>query len=188
MNRAGCQFRDDMKMGLIQRIFGRTADPAAAMRPLYEQIVARARQPHWYEEGGVPDTIDGRFDMVAGVLSLVLLRLEPEQDARQESVWLTETFVADMDGQLREIGIGDVSVGKQMGKMMSALGGRLGAYRDGMRAADDEALSAAIRRNIFREEPAPGGGVAHIASEMRAYARDLARSATPALLVGKADW
>ena len=116
-------------MGLIQRIFGGKADPSAALLPLYEQVVARARAPHWYEEGAVPDTIDGRFDMIAAVLSLVLLRLEPEEKARRESVWLTELFVADMDGQLRQIGIGDVSVGKHMGKMMSALGGRLGAYR-----------------------------------------------------------
>ena len=178
-------------MGLIQRIFGGKTDPSAAMLPLYRQVVARAREPHWYEAGGAPDTIDGRFDMVASVLSLVLLRLEPEEGARQENVWLTELFVTDMDGQLRQMGIGDVSVGKHMGKMMSALGGRLGAYRDGLKAAgtgDDAALEAAIRRNVFREEPAPDGGPAHIAAEMRTHARHLAALSTPELLSGKADW
>ena len=116
-------------MGLIGRIFRRKADDAAPLLPLYEQVVARARQPHWYEDGAVPDTMDGRFDMIATLLSVVLLRLERGDEARQESVWLTELFVTDMDGQLRQMGIGDVSVGKHMGKMMSALGGRLGAYR-----------------------------------------------------------
>ena len=80
------------QMGLIQRMFGRKADPATAMQPLYDQVVARAREPHWYEAGAVPDTMDGRFDMIAALLSLVLLRLEPEEEARQESVWLTELF------------------------------------------------------------------------------------------------
>ncbi len=177
-------------MGLIQRIFGQKADPSAALLPLYEQVVARAREPHWYEDGTVPDTIDGRFDMIAALLSLVLLRLEPEEQARQESVWLTELFVTDMDGQLRQLGIGDVSVGKHMGKMMSALGGRLGAYRKGL-ASDEKnnaALESAIRRNIFREEAAPGSGAAHVAEEMRVHARHLAALSTAALLSGKADW
>ncbi|WP_420606598.1 ubiquinol-cytochrome C chaperone family protein [Novosphingopyxis sp.] len=173
-------------MGLIQRIFGGKADPSAALLPLYEQVVARARAPHWYEEGAVPDTIDGRFDMIAAVLSLVLLRLEPEEKARRESVWLTELFVADMDGQLRQIGIGDVSVGKHMGKMMSALGGRLGAYR--LALPNGGTLGAAIRRNIFREEPAPDAGVAHVAREMRLHADALAGLFTDALLSGRAHW
>lgn len=177
-------------MGLIQRIFGRAADPSAAMLPLYEQVVARAREPHWYEEGTVPDTIDGRFDMIAGILSLVLLRLEPAEDARQESVWLTELFVTDMDGQLRQLGVGDVSVGKQMGKMMSALGGRLGAYRKGLAPQEtgSAALESAIRRNIFREEAAPDHGVAHVARQMRVHVRHLSDLPTAALLDGKADW
>ena len=174
------------QMGLIQRMFGRKADPATAMQPLYDQVVARAREPHWYEAGAVPDTMDGRFDMIAALLSLVLLRLEPEEEARQESVWLTELFVQDMDGQLRQLGIGDVSVGKHMGKMMSALGGRLGAYR---RAFNGEiTLDAAIRRNIFREKAAPDAGVAHVEKEMRAHAASLAELKTQALLSGRAPW
>ena len=102
--------------------------------PLYTAIIARARAPHWYEAGRVPDSIDGRFDMVATVLAFVLLRLEGDPVAAGPSAKLTERFVEDMDGQLREIGIGDVVVGKHIGKMMSMLGGRLGAYRDAVTA------------------------------------------------------
>ncbi|WP_293882316.1 ubiquinol-cytochrome C chaperone family protein [Sphingomonas sp.] len=135
-------------MSLIDRVLGRT--PAADMLPLYTAIVAEARQPGWYRDGGVPDTLDGRFDMISLVLSLVLLRLEREdRRGRLPSARLTEQFVSDMDGQLRETGFGDLVVGKQVGFAMGALGGRLGAYRGG---ADD----AALVRNLWRgETPAP---------------------------------
>jgi cytochrome b pre-mRNA-processing protein 3 len=64
-------------MTLLKRLFGKgEPDPKLKLIPLYNQIVAKAREPHWYIEGQVPDSIDGRFDMVAAILSLVLLRLE----------------------------------------------------------------------------------------------------------------
>ena len=96
-------------MGVWHRLFGRGERDALA--PLYKAVVAEARRPDWYRQGRVPDTLDGRFDMVAAVLSLVLLRLEEEGDAgRAPSAHLTELFVEDMDGQLRERGIGDIAV------------------------------------------------------------------------------
>lgn len=141
--------------GLIRRLLGR--DPAReALVPLYRSIVAAARRPVWYRAGGVPDTIDGRFDMVAAILSLVLLRLEREGDpGRDPSARLTELFVDDMDGQLRQQGVGDIVVGKHIGKLMSQLGGRLGALRDGLAQGGD--LDGAIERNLLRgKAPAPG--------------------------------
>lgn len=133
-------------MGVWDRLFGRK--DREALTPLYNAVVREARRPDWYMAGGVPDTLDGRFDMVAAVLSLVLLRLEDEgESGRAPSAWLTEVFVADMDGQLRERGIGDIVVGKHIGRMMGALGGRLGALRD---AFNDGDLDAVIDRNIYR--------------------------------------
>ncbi|UAK25015.1 ubiquinol-cytochrome C chaperone family protein [Sphingomonas nostoxanthinifaciens] len=140
--------------GLWRRLFG--ARERDALAPLYHAVVAAARRPVWYKAGGVPDTIDGRFDMVAAILALVLLRLEEEGDVgRAPAAYLAELFVDDMDGQLRERGIGDIVVGKHVGRMMGALGGRLGAFRDGFGAGGD--LDTAIRRNIYRgAAPAPG--------------------------------
>jgi len=133
-------------MGVWDRLFGRKERDALV--PLYNAAVGEARQPDWYLAGQVPDTLDGRFDMVAAVLSLVLLRLEEEGDAgRAPSAYLAEIFVADMDGQLRERGIGDIVVGKHIGRMMSALGGKLGALRDAFAGGD---LDGAIARNIYR--------------------------------------
>src|SRR3546814_21170489 len=79
---------------------------------------------------------DLRFDMITAILCLVLLRLEGAPETKQQSVWLTELFVDDMDGRLRQIGIGDMIVGKHIGRMMSALGGRLAAYRSGLGAGE----------------------------------------------------
>ena len=133
-------------MGVLNRLFGRK--DRDALTPLYNAVVAEARRPDWYLAGQVPDTLDGRFDMVAAVLSLVLLRLEDEgASGRAPSAYLTEIFVADMDGQLRERGIGDIVVGKHIGRMMSALGGKLGALRQAFAGGD---LDGAIDRNIYR--------------------------------------
>ena len=144
-------------MGFLDRLFGRK--DRDALTPLYNAVVTEARRPAWYLEGQVPDTLDGRFDMVAAVLSLLLLRLEEEGEVgRAPSAYLTEIFVEDMDGQLRESGIGDIVVGKHIGRMMGALGGRLGALREAFAGGD---LDGAIDRNIYRGA-VPGDG-AHAA-------------------------
>ena len=133
-------------MGLLSRLFGDKRDRSDLM-PRYIAVVAEARRPDWYQRALVPDTMDGRFDMVALVLSLVLLRLEREGEAGPlPSVLLTEVFIDDMDGTMREVGFGDLVVGKRVGGIMGMLGGRLGAYRDGDRRA-------AVIRNVYRDAP-----------------------------------
>lgn len=117
--------------------------------PLYAAVVGEARAPRWYAELGVPDTIDGRFDMVTLVLCLVLLRLERDGEAGF-AVRLTEAFIHDMDGQVREIGFGDLVVGKQVGGMMASLGGRLGSYAPTI-------SEAALIRNVWRGKAPPMG-------------------------------
>lgn len=149
---------------LLRRLFA-PADPRASMRALYAAVIDEARRPHWYVEGAVPDTLDGRFDMVVAVLSQALLRLQ-RLDAAQDSAWLTELFVDDMDGQLRQEGIGDVVVGKHVGRMMSALGGRLSAYRDAL--AGGEPLGDALRRNLYRGVEPDAAALAHVERALRA--------------------
>jgi cytochrome b pre-mRNA-processing protein 3 len=152
------------------------------MAALYDAIVAQARRPHWYAEGGVPDTLDGRFEMVAGVLALVLIRLEAlGAPAREPAARLTELFVADMDGQLRQSGIGDLVVGKHVGRMMSHLGGRIAAYRDGLAGGD---VAGALARNLYRGAAVPEAALAHGVDGMRGLAARLATRDLPALLTG----
>ncbi len=132
---------------MFRRLLGR--DKRDDWRPLYASVVAEARRPEWYQRAGVPDTIDGRFDMLALVISLVMIRLEREGLwGREGSARLAELFVEDMDGTMRQWGVGDVVVGKKVGGMMGALGGRLGAYRSTDRRG-------ALIRNLYRGEAPP---------------------------------
>ncbi|MGE3746631.1 MAG: ubiquinol-cytochrome C chaperone family protein [Sphingomonadaceae bacterium] len=152
-------------MSILTKFFRKGQD-RAHLQPLYNAVVTAARRPEWYLNGKVADTLDGRFDMVAMMLSLVLLRLETDKDRyAAESALLTEIFVDDMDGQLREIGIGDVVVGKHLGRMMSALGGRLGAYREAL--ADGADLEAALERNLYRGEKPDPAALAWTAARLR---------------------
>ena len=164
-------------MSLLTRMFGGTAR-RDALAPLYRAVVARGRDPAWYREGQVPDTLDGRFDMIAALLALVLIRIEAEGEAgRRPSVLLTEIFIDDMDGTLRQIGIGDYVVGKHVGRMMSALGGRLAAFRTGP-------FEDAVRRNIFHEAPPSEAAVATVAGRLQRFAAALDGTSLDALLAG----
>ena len=158
-------------MSVFTRLLRPRSDPREGLRPLWHRIVAVSRAERWYREGGVADTVGGRFDMIATVLALVLLRLERAGAPAEPQVFLTELFVADMDRQLRETGVGDLVVGKRLGKLVSVLGGRIGAYRDALgEGADEAALIAAVHRNVTLaegREPAP------LASMLRDYDRRL---------------
>jgi cytochrome b pre-mRNA-processing protein 3 len=170
-------------VSFLSQLFGGQAKGRAALRPLYDAVVRIARQPDWYRAGGVPDTIDGRFEMVASVLTLVLLRLEAEAErTRRETVVLTELFIDDMDGSLRQLGIGDLVVGKQVGKLMGVLGGRLGAFRAGLADGD---LAGPVRRNIFREAPPSEDAVRFVADRLEQLAARLRAIPLAPLLVGE---
>jgi cytochrome b pre-mRNA-processing protein 3 len=162
-------------------------DDRSALRPLYAALVAQARQPHWYEAGAVADTIDGRFDMLAATVSIALMRLDA-LDARVESVHLTEIFIEDMDGQVRQIGFGDLVVGKQIGRMMAALGGRLAAYRAGLEgAAPPAVLEEALVRNLYRGAAPDASALAHVTRELRAFHARLSAASLDSLVAAKLD-
>lgn len=158
----------------LRKYFRSDPDPREARRPLWNAVVAAARAPHWYADGTVPDTLDGRFDMISLVMALVLHRIDDDPEQGLAGVQLTELFVNDMDGQMRQIGFGDMVVGKQVGRMMSALGGRLGAYRAG---DGSDALGAALVRNLWRGNAPAEAGLAHVMSKVAALRAGLA--ATP---------
>jgi len=168
-------------LSLLQRIFGETKQ-RAPLEPLYRAIVAKGRDPAWYREGRVPDTLDGRFDMIAAIMALVLLRLETEgEPGRGPSVLLTELFIEDMDGTLRQIGIGDYVVGKHVWRMMSALGGRIAAFRAGREAGS---LHEAVERNIFHEASPSEQAPAFVAERLERFAAALDASDLQPLLGG----
>ena len=133
---------------IFAKFFGRRSNPA---QPLYEAIVAAARQPHFYKDDAVPDTVDGRFDVLLLHLSLVIEKLRPAQP--EFSQRLVDYFCMDMDDNLRELGAGDLSVGKKVRRMAEAFQGRYQVYGA---ARDMPAMAAAVERNVFAGAPAAG--------------------------------
>ena len=177
------QSLEGSSLSLLQRLFG-DRRPRAALEPLYQAVVAVARDPAWYLDGAVPDTLDGRFDMVAALTALVLIRFETEGEAGQSpGVLLTEVFVDDMDGTMRQIGVGDYVVGKHVGRMVGALGGRLTAFRSAM--AGEVAFDAPVRRNVFHEAPPSEAAVAFVAGRLARFADGLQALPLDALIAGQ---
>jgi cytochrome b pre-mRNA-processing protein 3 len=174
-------------MSLLSRLFKPRPDDRQPVRPLWHRIVELARDPRWYAAkdnggGGVADTVAGRFDAITLVLSAVLLRMEREPALVPSSVLLTELFVDDMDGQLRQSGVGDLVVGKHIGRLVSSLGGRLGALREAFAEDGDAGLVAAVERNVSMGE---NGDPARVAALLRAFAAALAGASGGDLLAAR---
>jgi cytochrome b pre-mRNA-processing protein 3 len=168
-------------VSLLSRIFAKRDDGRDALRPLWHRTVEIAREPRWYAQYGIADTVAGRFDAITLVLSLVLLRMERVEVLIAPSVRLTELFVDDMDGQLREAGIGDLVVGKKVGRLMSVLGGRLGAIREAL-PQSREALAEVVTRNVSLTD---NGSAEEVAAAMIALAGKLEGESDARVLAGE---
>jgi cytochrome b pre-mRNA-processing protein 3 len=154
---------------------------------LYGAAVAAAREPWLYAALGVPDTLDGRFDLVALHAFLLIDRLRglPEPGpALAQAVF--DAMFSDMDMNLRELGVGDLAVGKRVRAMWEAFHGRANAYAAALQAPDNSRLEAALARNVWRVEPPPDGAPAALARLARAQAEHLAGQVPDALAAGEA--
>src|SRR5437879_5129919 len=115
----------------------------------YRRVVDQARQPAFFAAYGVPDTVDGRFEMICLHAFLYLHRLKGERPhAAPLGQRFFDTMFADFDRSLREMGTGDLSVGRHVKRMAQAFYGRIAAYEEGL-AGDDSALRPALERNLF---------------------------------------
>ncbi|GLR84869.1 ubiquinol-cytochrome C chaperone family protein [Bradyrhizobium iriomotense] len=155
--------------------------PRGTIETIYGMIVTQAREPMFYRNLAVPDTVNGRFDLLLLHLWLLLRRLRAASDGTELSQALFDRFCEDMDDNLREMGIGDQTVPKRMRSFGEAFYGRARAYDQAMDEGG-EALASAISKNILN-----GTGNAQ-AERLAAYARateaDLARTDQGALLRG----
>lgn len=124
-----------------------------AVHDLYAEIVEQARNPFFYSRLEVPDSLDGRFDLIVLHLHLVSQDLAVKGDVGKElEQKLMGLFFADMDRSLREMGVGDLSVGKKIRTMAEAYFGRTKAYSEALASADPDALKEAVRRNVYGGE------------------------------------
>ena len=167
---------------------GKTAGAMAhSAAILYRATVEQARQPVFYAAYDVPDTLDGRFELIALHMFFVLHRLKIDDPAAQQlSQDLFDTMFGDMDRSLREMGVADLGVGRRIRAMAEALYGRMAAYEAGL-AADDGVLAAALRRNLYgtvRDTEPPAAALAAICGYVRATVRDLAAQPLQRLMAG----
>lgn len=170
-------------MGLLA-LFRRKPHERAGFE-LYTAAVAAARDPWFFAELGVPDTLDGRFDLVGLHVSLLIRRLRLDPDPRGPALAqaVFDAMFADMDVNLREMGVSDLRVGKRVRGMWEAFHGRCQAYEAALEAGDAAVLAAALVRNVWREAPAADGAPA-AARRLADHAARTAATLAPQPLTG----
>ena len=158
-----------------------------SIHALYGMIVAQARTPAFYTGYGVPDTVQGRFDLIVLHLVLVLARLGRDHEPRPRpgrhaepgrgrsperalGQGLFDAFCRDLDANLREMGVGNLAVPREMRRFGEAFYGRQAAYGEALAAADDRELEKALARNIFE-----AAGIDDRAARLARYARAAAK-------------
>ena len=154
----------------------------ASAGALYARIVAAARHEHFYRVRGVPDTLDGRFELLALHVVLVCRRLTAEGPAGAAAgQHLFDVMIEDLDMNLRELGVNDPSLGRRVKEMARAFYGRCGAYAAALDGGDRPALEGAVARNLYGTlDPAPAN-VAWAADYLEAAAGTLDRLSLPAV-------
>ena len=159
----------------------------ATIEALYGAIVAQARNPVFYRDHGVADTVNGRLDLLMLHLVLVFERLSQADAAGKAAGQAAfDRFCQDMDDHLREEGVGDLKVPKDMLRLGAAFFGRHGTYLNALRSGDRPALEAGLARNVYQD--APDAPVASLAAYVEAAHRTLAAEDTAVLLEGRLAW
>jgi cytochrome b pre-mRNA-processing protein 3 len=169
---------------LLSFLFGRRRAPPQT-GDLYRAIVAQSRKSDFYSRLGVPDSLDGRFDMIILHAFLVMRRLgRVGADGAALSQALFDLMFADMDNSLREIGVGDLSVGKKVKIMAQAFYGRVEAYEAGLGADDGAALKTALARNLYGTVTPPAEGLDVMAAYVKRADAILALQSDDEIMAG----
>lgn len=122
---------------------------------LFEGLNEQSRRPEFYERAGAPDTVEGRFEVLALHIFLIIRRLKRDAPASDRlSAAIQEVFFRRLDDALRELGVGDLSIGRKIRGLAEAFYGRASAYEKAMSDGDGDALSAALARNVFESADA----------------------------------
>ena len=175
-------------MKIIENIFSFSKEKKIAHK-LYKAIVRQARQPVFYESYGVADTFDGRFDLISLHMILIIRRMKSDIDqSRKLSQALFDYMFDDIDLNLRELGIGDMGVLHRVKKMTKAFYGRLESYDQGLTEKDDTLLSAALERNIYRENDVTDANLRTITSYTRGQSLYLDKISIGSLMAGKLEF
>ena len=167
----------------MRSLFSWWKTPRDEGQALYAALVAEARRPAWYIEGEVPDSLDGRFGVLASVVAIAILRLEAGGDgAIRGSVALTESFISDMDAQMREVGFGDPSVGKQVRSMVGALASRVDRWR--LARSGEIDWADATRFSVYRDAPPSDKAMSFAGRELQRFDERLLGISDDSLMKG----
>jgi cytochrome b pre-mRNA-processing protein 3 len=168
---------------VLSTLFRRNSHQEPARR-LYLTVVEQARRPEFYRDHGVPDTVDGRFDLIALHAFMVLHRLQRDHpDSADLAQALFDIMFLDMDQSLREMGVGDLGVGRRIKDMVRGLYGRVAAYQEGL-AAPGRGLQAALGRNLYGTVEADPAWLDDMAAYVRREVEALARQSLESLMAG----
>jgi cytochrome b pre-mRNA-processing protein 3 len=171
---------------MLNRLF-RPRPAQAVGRALYASVVEQSRAPALYAAYGAPDTVEGRFEIYTLHVVLLLDRLNGQGPAAQEtSQVLFDTYVKALDHALREMGVGDLSVGKKMRRLGEAFFGRVKSYSGAFAKLPDTAeLEAMLARTVYADAESQAPALAGYVVSQREH---LAAGPLEALLEGRVDW
>ena len=170
------------KDAMLDFLFRRLTGEPAAGTALFDALTGEARLPHWYLEGEVPDTLDGRFAVLATLVAMTLARFERDGErGDRASVALTERFVAVMESEHRELGLGDPTLGKTVLKLVGSLGRRTELWRSA--AAGKLAWVEATRESLYKDAP-PAVAADHCAEALKRLWTRLDRTSLERLAEG----
>ncbi len=167
---------------MLRFLFPRlTAEPARGA-DLFAWVTAEARATHWYVDGQVEDSVDGRFAILATIAALASLRLERAGDwGARASVALTERFIEVMESEHREMGLGDPKLGRTVRKLVGSLARRIELWRT---AVDGGDWNEAARRSVYGEDEPQPAALAHSARRLRDLWQRLEAAADSAVAEG----
>jgi cytochrome b pre-mRNA-processing protein 3 len=170
---------------MLPFLFRRLTGPPKPAQKLFQAIVSEARRPHWFVEGGISDTLNGRFSVLATVCALVLVRLEQDGGSEAAAAALTERFVESMDSEHRELGLNDPGLGRRVRKLVGALARRVSDCRAaiGGERGWAEVIGACLYRNVAVSED----GLAHSEAAIRSLWSRLRRTPIERVIEGTID-
>jgi cytochrome b pre-mRNA-processing protein 3 len=171
---------------MIRALFARLTGEPRRGQALFDLAVREARRPHWFVEGQLPDTVTGRFAVLATVVALAMVRLEREgSEGEQASVALAERLVESLDTEIREMGLGDPTLGKQVRKLVGAVSARVERWR--ALVDSEDSWSGEVRQSLYLGEQSETDTVAHSESELRRLWQRLGDTSVEQLADGRME-
>jgi cytochrome b pre-mRNA-processing protein 3 len=169
---------------MLRFLFPRLTPAQRRGQPLFDSAVSEARAPGWYVEGGLPDTLDGRFAMLATVCAMLTVRLDALAEGGEgQSAALAERFIEAMDAEHRQMGLNDPTLGKRVRKMVGGLARRVDAWR--LAIAGQRDWDEVVKASVYGDGEPSEEHLACAAAKLRALWERLRSSPDSAVVEGK---